>query len=397
MLRTFLADTMTGLVGEPIDMPALRWTVTVSDSSMETARDKGTGDSTATGLHVPWSAVPAATPEGREEALAAFRRSVLLAWDDGGALVPLAVGAIGSRTDSWEDTSFDLVSPMGMLSSRYVVREGAFGSAAGSVTTDSIRWAGRSLRSVASEAVSLAMAKPGGSLPIDLPHLGEGGGHQRTYDGFNVQNLAASDVLAKIANVQGGPDVQLRPYMADATHYRLRLEAGSDSEPCLGQGGLVPTLTCFAGGGTAQGLRVAHRGPTMRVYATGAGEDRAMLCHLSEDLSLVSRPDPWPLVEAAATFSDDESADLLSRHADARLEAASMPLCQLSCRARLGEAVRVGETWPGMLVDLDLRDHPALPDGTYRLRLMEMSGDLSGMATLTFDPITNPWYDRRRA
>lgn len=396
MLRAFLADTMTGLVGEPIDVPGLRWSLSVSDSSMETTRDKGTGDATATGLHVPWSAVPATTPEGRERALAPLRRSVLLAWEEDGSLVPLVVGAIGSRVDSWEDTSFSLVSPMGMLSSRYVVREGAFGTAPGSATTDTIHWSGWSLRSIASGVVSLGMSKPGGTLPIDLPHYSERGGHERTYDGFNVQNLSVADVLEKIANVLGGPDIQIRPYMADGTHYRLRLEAGSDSEPYLGQGGLVPTITCFAGGGTAQSLRVAHQGPTMRVYATGAGEDKAMLCHLSEDLSLVTQADPWPLVEAAAGFSDDERAGLLASHADARLAATSRPLCQVTCEVRLGEGVHAGETWPGMLVDLDLRDHPALPDGTYRLRLMEMSGDLSGMAKLIFDPIENPWYARRR-
>ena len=45
-------------------------------------------------------------------------------------------------------------------------------------------------------------------------------------------------------------------------------------------------------------------------------------------------------------------------------------------------------------MDVDLRGHPSMPDGTYRMRLMEMSGDSGDDVELTFDAIEDPWYAR---
>ena len=47
--------------------------------------------------------------------------------------------------------------------------------------------------------------------------------------------------------------------------------------------------------------------------------------------------------------------------------------------------------WPGQVVDLAIEGHPGMPDGTYRLRVMEMSGDQSSKVDVTFDPIIDPW------
>ena len=38
MWRTYLADTMTGAVGAPIELPSFRWSLSVSDSSLQTTR-----------------------------------------------------------------------------------------------------------------------------------------------------------------------------------------------------------------------------------------------------------------------------------------------------------------------------------------------------------------------
>ena len=120
---------MTGRLGAPIDLPSFRWSVSVSDCSLATQRDKGTGGADATGLDVPWSAVPGGTPIARAHELASYRRSLVLCWQRAdGELVPVVGGAIGPRTDSWDDTSFSLISPMQLLGSRVLVREGVVGA-----------------------------------------------------------------------------------------------------------------------------------------------------------------------------------------------------------------------------------------------------------------------------
>ena len=40
----YLADTMTGLLAAPIDLPSFSWSVSVSDSSLANTREKGGGE-----------------------------------------------------------------------------------------------------------------------------------------------------------------------------------------------------------------------------------------------------------------------------------------------------------------------------------------------------------------
>lgn len=544
--RCLICDTTTGQVVAPIDIPSLRWTLTVSDCSMSTERDKGTGDAGATGLQVPWSAVPATDAYGRSRMLASYRRAIVLVWEHGdGTASPVVFGAIGSRSDTWDDTSFNLVSPLALLGSRVLVREGTFGrgeyaadhtkGASGSAygqtkgswrafldwtrtedatgvtveavggievvsgrcdvsgvevtvevmgrtesqvtsisyegtkkfgvirmkgrmergatrlsakarctvrhatgetassgstkydtstatstaqvlteeeykarfkgvdrtshagaTQGEVSFVGLSRRAIAS-AVGQACTdyKPGGALPIDWQYQGEAGAHSATYPGHDVANNTCKQIWTSLANSDGGPDIQLRPYMADESHVRLLMCAGSDSNPYLGQTSPVRTLTAFSGGGSARSLKVAYAAPAMRVYATGAGSDEAQLCSLAEDLSLCRDPyDPWPLVEEVKSFPDDESADDLAAHASARLRAVGTPMMQVQCSVHLGDPAGIspGDVWPGQLVDLVTEGFPSLPDGTYRMRLMQMDGDETDDCTLTFDVTADPAY-----
>ena len=395
--RCWLCDTMTGLADVPLDVPKFSWSLSISDSTLSTTRDKGTGDEGGSGLTLPWSAFPAGSREARARMLAPTRRAMVLAWDDGSDMgVPIIWGAIGSPTIGWEDVSFDLYSPLTLLGSRYAVREGAFGTGAGSTSTDVISYSGMSLRGIMASLGELCTkAKPGGMLPIDWRYAGEAGSHERTYSAYNMANLSWKTLATNIANVNGGPDFQFRPHWADSQHVRLSFEAGSDSEPYLAQSGIIPTLTCFAGGGTIEDMSVACLGPAMRVYGTGSGSDEATLCHLSQDLALCTQADPWPLVESTASSSDWDSANLVKSHADSVLAASKTPLVQLKGKVSLSDegGITLGQVWPGQLVDVDIRDHPYMPEGTYRMRLMSMAGDQSDMATLTFDQIPDPWSD----
>lgn len=395
--RAWLCDTMTGLVDVPIDIPTFSWGLSISDSSLATTRDKGTGDETGTGMQLPLSAFPATTREALARMLAPTRRALVLCWDDGSDMgIPLVWGIMGEPTIGWDDVSFDLTSPLAIMGSRIAVREGVFGAGSGSVTTDVISYAGMSLRGILASLGKLCTkAKQGGSLPIDWKYAGEAGSHERTYPGYDVANLSWQKLATNIANVAGGPDFQFRPEWADSQHVRLSFEAGSDSEPYLGQAGLVPTLTCFAGGGTVEELKVTCLGPVMRVFGTGSGSDQATICHQSQDLALCTQADPWPLTETTVSSSDWDSAALVASHADATLAAGKVPLVQLTGKVSLADAggITPGQVWPGQLVDVDIRDHPYLPEGTYRMRLMSMAGDQGDTATLTFDQMTDPWQD----
>lgn len=385
--RLYTADTITGELRRPIDVPSCSWSLSVSDAALATTRDKGTGEGEASSITVPWSAVWGSDARTRARELTAGKRSVVLCWEEGSATVPLVFGAIGQRTDTALDTSFSLDSVTTLLSQRYVVREGDFRKGAPAISLDNL-----SLRAIAANVGWYATeGKPAGSLPIDWGDFYERGGHERTFWPWNVSNLSAADVLEKIANVEGGPDITFRPYMADAHHVRLRMVAGSDADPYVGQDS-VRRLQWFHGAGSVHSLTVAHLGPVERVYATGAGTEDEKDVALAEDLTYCRQRDPWPIVEECVSCADSDDHSLLEGHARGRLRADWWPLCQVTCTVDLADpqVPRIGEVWPGDAMTLAVEGFPTVPDGEYPVRLMEMGGDLGTLVTLKFDPMRDP-------
>lgn len=451
----YLGDTMTGQISQQIDVPNFSWSITVSDTTFTTTRDKSVEDDSGHGVTLPWGAVPADDPSERASMLMPIKRCLSLMWiGDDDVVHPIIWGAIGPRTDSWEDTSFDIMSAMSILENRFVINENVFGAVNGytkvqeyddwkqpdnddrgysegahvkhngrvweskvdgnkqepgkgdswedqgdvpvpqpaTFTRNAIYYGGMSLRGIASEVGRLCTDyKPAGQLPIDWTYLGEKGKHERTYDGFDVGNNSCADVLDKITNVLSGPDMQFRPYLADNQHVRLRFLAGSDSDIYLGQS-VVHSLSCFPGGGSLQDVQVDFGYPTERVYGTGSGTDEAQLCHLSQDLSLCQMRDPWPLLEVHYNDSDGDSAALIKDHTDAELSASSWPAMQLRGTVDFADpdVPAPGSIWPGETVDVSLTGFPTIPDGVYEMRLMSMSGDQTTKATLDFKAIANP-------
>ena len=139
--QPYLCDTVTGQIETPIDLPAFSWSVSVSDSSLATLKEKGLGDETVSGLTVPWTSLPGDTPSARRRSISTDRTSVALLWkdaDDDSLGRPILMGSIGVRQDKALDTSFTLNSPMAMLADRYVIREGKYGTGPNGTSPDVI-------------------------------------------------------------------------------------------------------------------------------------------------------------------------------------------------------------------------------------------------------------------
>ena len=394
MWRCFLCDTMTGLLRSEIEIPAFSWTISISDCSFSTETDKGTGEGEVSSITLPWSALPGTTPQARGSNVATGRRGLVLCWEDDTGLVPILFGAIGERTDTYFDTSFSLDSVMTILGNRYCVDDDDFGTA---TTTDSdgntitgtstgyIKFSDMSFRGIASEVGSICTdSKDGGALPIDWTYLDESGSHERTYYAYNVANISGSAIFDKIANVTGGPDMQFRPYMADSQHVRLAFEAGSDADIYLNQDTLV-YLSQY------NDLTLTHAVPYTKVYETGAGSEEEQICYLAEDLTVNTRDDPCPLMEVYHNVSDDDSLAEVKSAANAYLEAAKVPLCQVTLTTT-AEVFPLGHVWPGEVIRVPIDGFPTLPDGDYDMRLMTMSGSENHTITLTFDTFEDPTF-----
>lgn len=536
----FLYDTVTGLLAEQIDVPAFTWSMSVSDASFSTSKDKGFGIDDVSGLELPWGQIPGETAAARASALMPYKRGLVAFWhaqtDDANMPGrPVLGGALGVRKSSQLDVSMPFVSMLALLEDRYLVHEGRFGKGPGNSSPDEFRWTNMSYRALACEAIRQCTSmKPGGELPIDLPYLGEKGTHQlpevsgdeedtassdtktvkkvtkpdgwvstttegdtvtvvdhtekvtsktvtvkekytvwqkgkrvqrtrdvqkqirtgRTvtevktvtkpkgsyriektvtktittykYDGngketgstkktegptttveqkpvevryrdFNVTNHRCADILRAIANSAGGPDMQFRPYLAeDGQHIRYQFLAGSDGDIYLHQDKRLSLAYAAGEASTLENITVDRAQPMMRVYGVGAGTGSGTLTYLAEDLSLVNRRDPWPLVETTFQDSKAEEIGLLRSGATAVLHANREPLMQVKGEINaFDESAGVplhplGSFWPGEMFDVSIQGFPDVPDGVYAMRLMQMSGDETGKVELTFDIMADP-------
>ncbi len=423
MWSCYLFDTMTGLISDPIDIPNFSWEVSINSSTLCTTRDKNVGKGDVSGLTVPWDAIPGKTGIQKARNVAPLKTSLLLMWRDQRQResepveYPILVGAIGNRKDTMLDTSFDLMPTLDLLDLRYMVREGVFGAnkieyqadnghmVMAYTTSDSVSFSNLSQRAIACSVIDYCTnKKPGGSLPIDLPYLNEVARHYnadssdnqnywREYKGYDVANDSCKDILDKLASTDYGPDMQFRPYLSDDIHVRQKFVAGSDSEPYLSQTGLVQTVTCFKGGGTLQNVSIDHDYPAERVYGTGSGSEDKMNCWLSEDLTLVNQRDPWPLVELSRQDTNLSGTSIGSYY-DSILNLKKQAILQLSGEINANDpyAPQMGAFWPGEIMEVSVSDFPGLPDDTYQMRLMEMSGDQSNTVKLVFDICFDPIY-----
>ena len=180
----FLYDTVTGLLAQQIDVPAFTWSMSVSDASFATSKGKGFGEDDISGIELPWGQIPGDTPAARASALMPYKRGIVLFWhssadDPNLPGRPILAGALGVRRSTRDDVSVPFVSMLGLLEDRYLVHEGRFGKGPGNSSPDEFRWVNLSYRALACETIrQCTEMKPGGSLPIDLPYLGEHGTHQ---------------------------------------------------------------------------------------------------------------------------------------------------------------------------------------------------------------------------
>lgn len=180
----FLYDTMSGRLAQQIDVPAFTWSMSVSDASFATSKDKGVGEDDLSGLELPWGQIPGVDAAARASALMPYKRGIVLFWhssadDPNLPGRPILAGALGVRRSTRDDVSVPFVSMLGLLEDRYLVHEGRFGKGPGNSSPDEFRWVNLSYRALACETIrQCTEMKPGGSLPIDLPYLGEHGTHQ---------------------------------------------------------------------------------------------------------------------------------------------------------------------------------------------------------------------------
>ena len=376
-----LFRTTDGLRLMELPLTPMSWSRSVRDGHMDADPD-GISEQGASGLNYNMDAIGSIlnTKEvGWQDRLRSYfmpTKNGFMALYNG---VPIVGGPIAPNVDfsRRNGVSFRVDSYLDLLARRYVVPEQGFSSSRQLGATQ------QQLYSIARYMIEVSMAKPSGALPIVLPEYAFGA-RQRNWQAFNVSNLSAAKLLEEIGDVQGGPDLDLRPRV-NGQRFEFELIHGTDRNPYIGQktthdweeqsldaSGLTATLSS---------AYVAHR-----VYAVGDGEDVGT--HLGRfDTDI---PPEWPLLESVVsdssiTAAKDPNKERLKSLAESVLNPFPVVGCSMTVRA--DGSSPLGTFWPGELARVTVRGNPGLPDGSYDMRILSMSGTLGNSVNLTFDPM----------
>lgn len=198
--------------------------------------------------------------------------------------------------------------------------------------------------------------------------------HERNYRSFNVSNLGCDDVLTKLSNVIGGPDIMFRPKLLRPDLLTFELWTGTEKQPRIYQK-YTPVWDTTPSKGMVSNMNVIVTGTyqTSRVYATGAGQDEGTLMQVVTDDSLLQKG--YPLLETVINDGSSENPNVILDHARSELDVNNGSLLEIQMAVRADGPIPLGSFWPGDLVEIVTTGWLSLPDGVNRMRLLSITGD----------------------
>lgn len=286
-----------------------------------------------------------------------------------------------------------------------------------------------SLGTIAKQLVQLAHTHTGGAVPVVFP-TDESGTSVRNFDGYSMTQLGQA--LRDLTGVQNGPEIMFTPRRtaADRRYLEWVMRAGTIEQPLLSQAGDDWAWDASVPKGSVTAVSVNRDGSQMgnRAWMQGAGSDISTLFSQANDTSLITAG--FPLLEVAdSTHSDVTVQSTLDHYSAGLLSRSLRPVESWTVKVRRDDTPNVGQYTPGDYVSLtiggftrlgvqvELIDgnevtvtvdgnitgpvldgnpsagsnpvttvHPYLPTGTYRSRILSITGDDSYDVTLQLMP-----------
>jgi hypothetical protein len=355
MWSAYLFQTTTGQIGPRLQFESMDWSIDLNDIE-------------DINMRLRKSDLPTVN---LQRWLSPWWAGVVLLWDR----TPVVAGPIISRP--YENSDFISLSCGGIrsvLAKRFVTQE--FSDWDQLPKVGHLGWKNLSLGTIAKRVVEASQNKQGGKLPISYALPDIAGIHERNYEGFNVANLSADDVLTKLSNVAGGPDIMFKPRLLQDSVLTFDLWTGTDTQPRIYQK-QTPVWDATPVRGSISGLNFITTGSyqTDRVYAVGTGQDQGTVIKVATDYTMVNLQ--YPLLESHISYSDSEDPQVVLGHAQSNLKANNGPLTEVQMSVRGDGEIPFGQFWPGDLVQVVTKGWLAIPDGTTQMRLLSMSGDSS--------------------
>lgn len=237
---------------------------------------------------------------------------------------------------------------------------------------------GFDLGSIGMRIVSQACQWPGAGLPITF-HPARAGTRERTYVAVELKGV--EDALKNLSEVINGPDFAFTLRRVSQSNMGWIFESGTEDAPRL----ISPsefTWDISAEDAAGAGLS-ASTDPTRMVslsWATGgkgSTADNSVLIARAYDPLLVDSGFPL-LEEVDSSRSSVSVQSTLDGHAAEPLRTGRRPREFWSLKASLRGSPTLAEYRIGDFIRVAVTDSPYIPDGEYRRRIVEMSGDEMG-------------------
>lgn len=353
----YLIKVRSGEIGPRVEPASLSWSISLNET--ETAS-----------VHIMKSSLP---DLDYSHWLAPWWGGILLTWDG----LPVFAGPIVSQpSETFDVIQLSCKGLRALLAKRFIVQELTNWD---TVSTTTIQYTGLSLGTIAKRVVQQVQQKPGGSLPIAFPiadqTVADDADHQRTYQGYNIQNINCDAVLTKLSNVINGPDIMFRPRLIDDSHFVWDMWTGVEQDPRIYQQ-YFPTWDTTAAKGSVTDLQITATGvyQTHRVFGIGSGQDQGTLIKETEDLSLLN--EGFPLLETSISANTDNPTIALNV-AKGSLTTNLKSLLEIAMTVRADGLYPIGTFWAGNLTQVYVKGWITISDGVHRMRLLNMSGDLT--------------------
>lgn len=297
---------------------------------------------------------------------------------------PIVAGPIMSLpTESYTDIALTCGGIRSVLARRFVVQEQSDWSL---LPKTVIQYSGMSLGTIAKRVVMASMQKYGGSLPISFPIPDQlavdNADHQRTYQGFNIQNNNCDAVLTKLSNSLNGPDIVFKPRLVRDNQLTFDMWHGTEDQPRIWQP-RTPVWDTTTQQGLVSNMRITTTGAyqTQRVFSIGAGMDQGQILRVATNIAPVQKG--FPLLETSINRGNGENPNLVYSYAVSETisDAEVLKEIELSVRPDMG-VNEIGSFWPGDQVEVVVKNWVNLADGPRRMRLLAISGSANMEVTL---------------
>lgn len=365
MWSAYLIQTVTGVIGPRVEFSSgVSWQIHLNDIENLT-------------LNLEKSSLPKVDANTW---LAPWWGGLLWKWND----QPILAGPFTARPiENFKTVSVQVGGIRSIFAHRFVIAEQTDWT---KVATSVIQYDGLGLGTIVKRVVGVSMAKPAGALPIEYPLPDEvipgDTLHQRTYPGYDIQNLLTTDVLTKLSNVHNGPDIMFKPRMINDSQLVWDLWTGTEANPRIYQSNTAVWDTT-APQSSVTDLSIVTSGAyqTDRVFGTGAGTGAGTLVRMVEDSSQGAKQ--FPLLESSTSVGTETNPDVVISNAQGSLNQNLKMLHDINLTVRAEATPEFGSYWSGDAVQLITKGWLAIPDGVNNCRLITMSGSDSSDITLS--------------